>query len=69
MNEYVILVDEECANLLSALEVIASRINTEGWSTAYGGSGVRIWLECKQPARDIKQILSFFPTAKIISKN
>jgi hypothetical protein len=64
MDEYMFLVEDDAE--LQRLERImvdtvkATRFNTEGWTTAYGGKGVTVWVECSWSKRDIKQIISCF---------
>lgn len=70
MTEYKFRVNDDAE--LQQLENImvdtvgATRFNTEGWTEAYGGTGVIAWVECSWPKRDIKQIIECFNSVEFI---
>jgi len=68
MTAYTILVDDnqEALSLESAFEILGARINQEGWTTSYGGDGIKLFVECDRPKREVKMILSVCRTAKIL---
>ena len=50
--------DQEIEELEKAFETLeATRLNREGWTTAYGGKGVTIWVETNYLKKTIRQIL------------
>lgn len=70
MNEYRFRVNDnaelqELENIMVDI-VGATRFNTEGWTEAYGGTGVIVWVECTWPKRDINQIIQGFDSVKFI---
>ena len=51
--------DQEIEGLEKAFETLeATRLNREGWPTAYGGTGLTLWVETTYPKKTIRQILS-----------
>ena len=58
--EYTIHSDnfDEIASLERAFLILkATKINHEGWPTAYGGTGITLWAETTYPKQTIRQIL------------
>ena len=58
--EYTIHSDDfdEIDSLERAFLILeATKINYEGWPTAYGGTGITLWAETTYPKKVIKQIL------------
>lgn len=43
-----------------ALDMGATRINQEGWATAYGGNGILMFIESRVTRREWKMIISGF---------
>lgn len=70
MAEYKFRVNDDAE--LQKLENImvdtveATRFNTEGWTEAYGGTGVIVWVESSWPKLDIKQIIQCFNSVDFI---
>ena len=59
--EYTIFSDDfgEVESLERAFEILeATKINHEGWPTAYGGKGLTLWVETTYPKKTIRQVLS-----------
>ena len=51
--------DQEIEGLEKAFETLeATRLNREGWTTAYGGKGITLWVETTHPKKVIRQILA-----------
>ena len=58
--EYTIYSDDfdEIDSLERAFLILdATKINHEGWPTAYGGTGITLWAETTYPKKTIRQIL------------
>ena len=59
--EYTIHSDDfaEIDSLERAFLILdATKINHEGWPTAYGGTGITLWVETTYPKKIIRQILA-----------
>lgn len=49
---------QEVESLENAFKILgATKINREGWPTAYGGTGITLWVESVCPKKYIKQVL------------
>jgi hypothetical protein len=44
----------------------ASRFNSEGWTTAYGGTGITVWAECSWKRREVQQVTEGFNSVTLL---
>jgi len=69
MREFTFLVNsnDEAARLEGiAFSMGASRINQEGWTEEYGGSGILMFIESAMPKREWNVIVSGFNSVQLL---
>lgn len=69
MKEYTFRVDDiqEAERLEDiALNLGSVRINQEGWTTEYGGTGILMFVESNIPRRDWNAIIGGFDSVQIL---